>query len=126
MNDKMNYDEKREIYHAQPALIKKEELRKQCWSENTCPFSKEEREMLVWLDLEDYQCSKEEYIQTAKAKAFVTFAVVKDGKWYERGKMGWWGCVLNEKDMDEWCNKFYTLIHDLPDDTLLSVYDCHI
>lgn len=27
---------------------------------------------------------------------------------------------------DEWCNKFYTLIHDLPDETLLSVYDYHI
>ena len=117
--NKMNIDEKREIYLAQPALMKQEELRKQCWPENTCPFSKEERKMLVWLDLEDYQCSKKEYIHTAKAQAYTTFAVIKDGKWYNR-------CVSNEMEKDEWCNKFYTLIHDLPDKTLLSFYDCHI
>lgn len=118
-NEKYN----KEFYRTQPALMKKEELRKQCYPENTCPFSKEERKILVWLDLEDYQCSKEEYIQTAKAQAYTTFAVVKDGKWYDRSEMGWWGCVSNE---DEWCNKFHTLIHDLPDETLLSVYDYHI
>lgn len=124
--NKMNHNEKREFYHTQPALMKIKELRKQCWPENTCPFSKEERKMLVWLDLENFQCSKEEYIQTAKAQAYTTFAVIKDGKWYERGEMGWWGCASNEMEEDEWCNKFHTLIHDLPDETLLSVYDYHI
>lgn len=124
--NKMNYDEKRYFYHTQLALVKKEKLRKQCYPENTCPFSKEERKMLVWLDLEDYQCSKEEYIQTAKAQAYTTFAVIKDGKWYDRREMGWRECVSNEMEEDEWCNKFYTLIHDLPDETLLSVYDYHI
>lgn len=96
--NKMNYDEKRYFYHTQLALVKKEKLRKQCYPENTCPFSKEERKMLVWLDLEDYQCSKEEYIQTAKAQAYTTFAVIKDGKWYDRREMGWRECVSNELD----------------------------
>lgn len=55
-----------------------------------------------------------------------TFAVIKDGKWYERGEMGWWGIVSDEKDEDEWKNQFKSLLNDLPDETLLSVYDCHI
>jgi len=75
---------------------------------------------------EDYQLSREEFIQRARNNAFTTFAVVKDGKWYERGSMGWWGCVSNEKDEGEWCNQIATIIQELPDDTLLSVYDCHI
>lgn len=124
--NKMNHNEKREFYHTQPALMKIKELRKQCYPENTYPFSKKERKILVWLDLEDYQCSKEEYIHTAKAQAYTTFAVIKDGKWYDRREMGWWGCASNEMGEDEWCNKFHTLIHDLPDETLLSVYDYHI
>jgi hypothetical protein len=55
-----------------------------------------------------------------------TFAVVIDGEWYEKGEMGWWGMVSNEKDPDEWNNKFNELLEKQPDDTLLSMYDCHI
>lgn len=55
-----------------------------------------------------------------------TFAVVKDGVWYERGEMGWWGIVINPKSGDAWDEEFDKLISNLPDDTLLSVYDCHI
>jgi len=57
---------------------------------------------------------------------FVTFAVVKDGKWYERGEMGWWGIISNEKPDDQWEKEFTNLIDELPDDTLLTIVDCHI
>lgn len=53
-------------------------------------------------------------------------AVIKDGKWYERGEMGWWGIVSNEKPEEQWDQEFKTLINDLTDDTLISIYDCHI
>ena len=55
-----------------------------------------------------------------------TFAVLKDGEWYEKGEMGWWGCVSDEKKPEEWAEQFDKLVNELPDDTLLSVYDCHI
>jgi hypothetical protein len=57
---------------------------------------------------------------------FSTFAVLKEGEWYERGEMGWFGIVDRELAAEEWDTKFYDLIDDLPGDTLLSVYDCHI
>lgn len=66
--------------------------------------------------------SKEEYV--AQNHGFSTFAVLMDGEWYERGKMGWWGVVSNEDD--EWTTRFEELLTDVPEDTLLSVYDCHI
>ncbi len=55
-----------------------------------------------------------------------TFAVLKDGKWYQKGEMGWWAIVSNEKGPEKWDEEFYKLIDELPDDTLLTVVDAHI
>jgi len=79
-----------------------------------------------WWDLDDFQCSRGEYIDRARANAIRTFAVVKDSQWFERGSMGWWGCVSDEKDEGEWSKQFSGLVDSLPDDTLLTVVDCHI
>lgn len=62
----------------------------------------------------------------ARAEAGVTFALVKDSTWYERGRMGWWACVSDEKATSEWHREFAALIDSLPADTLLTVVDCHI
>jgi len=55
-----------------------------------------------------------------------TFAVLMDGEWYERGHMGWWGMVRNEKANDAWQKEFDKLIKGLPGHTWLSIYDVHI
>lgn len=60
----------------------------------------------------------------ANFEELIPFAVLKDGKWYEKGKMGWWAVVSDEKD--NWNDEFLKLVKDLPDDTLISMYDCHI
>jgi len=75
---------------------------------------------------DDFVIDRERYIQNARNKAGTTFAVLKDGKWYERGKMGWWACVSDEKDAETWTSMFANLIDGLPDDTQLTVVDCHI
>jgi len=55
-----------------------------------------------------------------------TFAVLKDGEWYQKGDMGWWGIVSNAQKQDDWENEWQKLIDSLPDDTLLTLVDCHI
>ena len=55
-----------------------------------------------------------------------TFAVIKDGKWYEKGQMGWWASVSNQKNKDVWSAEYAKLLHETPNNILLSVYDCHI
>ncbi len=113
--NELTIDLKREFYHNQPAVL---ELKKVQEIEGN-------REKLGWFfDLDDFQCTLEEYIQRARNSAISTFAVVKDGKWYEKGEMGWWACVSNEKD--NWEEEFAKLLDETPDDTLLSMYDCHI
>lgn len=76
--------------------------------------------------LDDYIVDRDTFITRARNRAGVPFAVVKDSKWYERGSMGWWGMVSNEEDMDTWVTKFWELMDGLPDDTIITVVDCHI
>lgn len=66
----------------------------------------------------------EEWIQAAPA--ITTFAYVKDGQWHERGEMGWWGCVSNEKDGDSWDAEIANLFVNYEDDDWVTCIDCHI
>jgi len=75
-------------------------------------------------DFDHFLKTEDQYVNERVNKCFTTFAIIKDGKWFERGEMGWWGIVLNEKD--SWDIEFKKLFDSLSDDTLLSVYDCHI
>lgn len=68
--------------------------------------------------------TEEQYLKDIVA--FSSFAVLKNGEWFERGEMGWWGMVKDEKENDVWQKEFDKLIKDLPENTLLSIYDCHI
>ncbi len=76
--------------------------------------------------IEEFACTEDEYAGRARAQALATFAVVKDGKWHERGEMGWFACVSNEKDEGDWNQQVSNLLDGLPGDTLVSIYDCHI
>lgn len=75
---------------------------------------------------DEYIVSRDEYIGRAMRNTIIPYALVKDGKWYERGKMGWWGMSINEKDPEEWSKQVYKLLEEAPADTLLSLFDCHI
>lgn len=87
-------------------------------------------DQLRWLafegDLHEFWWPESRHVFRARKQAFCTFAVLRDGNWYERGRMGWWGVVFNEKDESEWVNQFETLVESLAPDTLISIYDCHI
>lgn len=120
-NEPMTIEAKRNFYHGQKG---KEE-----WSKTIGSYRDKDKntyDKLVWLDIEDYQCTAEEFAQRAADNAFIPFAVVKDGEWYERGKMGWWAIVTDEKDKDEWTSFVNKMIDDADDETLFTFVDCHI
>lgn len=58
------------------------------------------------------------------APALTTFAFLMDGKWAEKGEMGWWACVSNENE--NWHRDFLRLFETVPNDYWLTVVDCHI
>lgn len=93
-------------------------------------ISKHNELSLFFDDEVEYYCvhtgGRNAFVERARCSAFYTFAVIKDGRWYERGQMGWWGMVSDEKDKDDWAEQFMALVADLPGDTLLTIVDCHI
>ena len=56
----------------------------------------------------------------------IPFAVIKNGMWYEKGEMLIFGVVQNKRDDKVWEEEFKDLIKDLSDNTLISIFDCHI
>ena len=56
----------------------------------------------------------------------VPFCVVIDGEWYERGQMGWWACVSNEKDKDVWNEEVAKLLAEIPGNSEVYNVDFHI
>lgn len=106
-----NISAARDAYHAQPgikAIQKDDDLR---WADDVG---------------EEFGCTEDEHAEKARDRAISTFAVVKDGKWFEKGRMGWWACVSDEKEQDIWNREVAKLLDSVSSDTLLSVYDCHI
>lgn len=76
--------------------------------------------------LASYLVTREQYVQAARDAAGVPFAIVKDGVWYERGTMGWWGMVADEKDSGQWEREAAALFDGQPASTLFTAVDCHI
>lgn len=108
-NGHTDYDKARKLYQAQPRVH----------AFHGC--------MEGWhAQYEEYLVPIEQYIAKARDSAIETYAVLKDGEWYQRGEMGWFGMSSNEMPDDEWNKKFNELIDSLPDDTRLTVVDCHI
>lgn len=59
----------------------------------------------------------EEYV--AHARHFSTFAFLMNGEWHERGSDA-------PESVEEWQAKFDSLLAQVDDDAMVSIYDCHI
>jgi hypothetical protein len=107
----MEIDKKRNFYHNQPAMLE----------------AKKHTDVLGhFFDFDDYQCTLEEFVERARNNALSTYAYVKDGEWIGKGDMGWWGMSSNDEDQNVWNGKMVKLLEELPDDTLITIMDCHI
>lgn len=71
--------------------------------------------------------TNEDYVSKIDWEDILPFAFVTPiGEWHERGKMGWWACVFNEKATDNWKSEFKEFLDNLDEDTIVTVVDCHI
>ena len=75
---------------------------------------------------DEYMQSREEFVQRARDRACAPYALVNKGEWTGRGKMGWFGVSDDKVAPDDWCRLVNQLLDNLPDDTLITVVDCHI
>ena len=56
---------------------------------------------------------------------FTCWGIVMDGKWYEKGAMGWWGMSSGDISENEWQTKCADLFGELSPDKWVTVVDCH-
>lgn len=54
------------------------------------------------------------------------FAFLRAGQWVEKGEMGWWGVVRDEKNPASWAAEKSAVIASLRPDEWLTVVDRHI
>lgn len=97
----------REVYNAQPQV---NALRK----ENP------------WSNIDSFLETRERYIDLARKSSVAPFAILNNGEWIERGEMGWWAIVIDDKGKETWADQAWKIIQSIPDDELLTVVDCHI
>jgi hypothetical protein len=63
----------------------------------------------------------------ARRKGLSTHAILHFGQWIERGEMGWFATIVGEEiNEDDWQAQWTALLASLPNDTLLTLVDCHI
>lgn len=107
----------RKIYGKQPRVVAFEKFK----------FTEKGRTVMGIFDqVEKFAGSRQAHVEAARRRAITPFAVVLDSKWFARGKMGWWAHVSNEKDGGTWDAEFSKLLDGLPEDTMLTIVDCHI
>ena len=72
-----------------------------------------------------FKHTRESYIEEETVRAFLPFSFIHNGKWHERGKMGWFGMAHDEEDCLSWGKRFKEVWDSVPDDTYVTVVDCH-
>lgn len=78
-------------------------------------------------DVERFMVSHDDFVQSVRSKVYTTFAYVKDGSWHEKGTMGYWCSVSNQTMSDgDWSQHMIDMLESLPEDSLLTLVDCHI
>jgi hypothetical protein len=72
--------------------------------------------------------TEESFVERRSANPLSSWAVLAEGVWRERGRMGWFGMSdatpESEQDFDIWLNKFLLVAADSP--AWIAVVDVHI
>lgn len=71
--------------------------------------------------------SREEYVDRYSKTMGTLWAMLYDGKWYERGEMGWFGMSdTTDESLADYATTFWATVRALPADTVVTCVDCHI
>lgn len=111
--------------------LEMEVLRDKFWNQPMCKkWKAKNREMLElagWSSSPDeFLMPMDKYAEMEGASSLMTYAYLYKGKWHAKGDMGWWGMSYDEKDPGVFEKEFMDFLRKLPDNTLITIVDCHI
>lgn len=105
-------EEIRALYHAQPCI--------KAWR------SSEAGKWGMECPVEYYGFTCDEFAERQRNRRLTPYAVVKDGVWTAKGKMGWFALSDDRATQADWDKYVAELYQSLPLDTLLTLVDCHV
>lgn len=70
---------------------------------------------------------REKFIKRESETNSTTWAMLHNGEWSERGRMGWWATSdATDESTADYATKFWKTVRSLPADMLVTQVDCHI
>jgi len=89
-----------------------------------------EKRINHWGTLQDladlYYLTEEQYKDQFRHSALTFGFIDMEGRWNERGNMGWWRVVNEEEGTPDYDEAFWVFVNSLPHDQRVYVIDCHI
>lgn len=80
-----------------------------------------------FVDIEPFLMGRDHYINSLLLSNIVPYAFINNKTWKAKGEMGWFGMSTNEvNDIPNWEQAILEEIRSLPDDTIITIVDCHI
>jgi hypothetical protein len=70
--------------------------------------------------------TRDEFMHRKARRAGVVSVIVRGGEWVTQGEHGWFGSFSEAVTDKEWEELYWGMIASLPDDTMLTIVDCHI
>ncbi len=111
LDSSLNIEQRREIYNAQELVKVFKQLLPDYWGAD---------DDIISLEYENY-------LEKETRAALKTHAMVINSQWHQKGQMGWFACSDETEDSTAKYYKFFeSTLNSLPDDTLLTLVDCHI
>jgi hypothetical protein len=111
-----NLDAARDAFHAQPVVADVKAAFPDRW--------------MITETLESvlaFNGDEEAYVDFTGKDHARQYALLHEGQWHEPGSMGWFGCSTETfESKREFTRKYWETVLSLPDDTLVSIVDCHI
>lgn len=79
-------------------------------------------------DIKDTRLTEEEFLAKVSWEAVVSCFIDQEGKWNERGSVGWWGMMgtENQDNYDGENGVFWSWVKSLPEDATVYMVDAHI
>jgi hypothetical protein len=74
---------------------------------------------------EEFACTREQYQERARLRTAVPFAILRDGKWLERGSVGLLGSVQEHLSDEAWAKKVAKLYDKLKPEHWVTVLEYH-
>ena len=102
-----------------------EEARPKYWNQPALAKLKAVEQFSRFRDLDDLLLPRAEYILIKGKRCASMFALLHNGQWHQRGQMGWWASVSDDKG-NSWDDEYFRLFDAIPNDHFVTVVDCHI